>query len=181
MLPDTVTPPAVDGWNIDEDPANNPTFPMRDVTGDRSKGSDWPQPAIQERNVEVLESIEYARSPAVFGTTMPPSGLSGAIRRLAFKRSESDWWHWLLLIAADRVNVVEGVVDDLSKGRVPNIAAEMGMASELKYNRKAFIGKTVATVAVSALLLTVAGRLRSDAKRKKRRDRVRHRLERAVR
>jgi len=173
MLPDNVTPSAVDGWNIDEDPANNPTFPMRDVAADRSKGSDWPQPAIQERRVEVLQSIEYARSPAVFGTTMPPSGLSGAIRRLAFKRSESDWWHWLLLMAADRVNVVEGVIEDLGQGRIPNIPAEMGLRAELEHNRPAFIRKAVAVLAVTGVAAALLARRHSGPARSRRRDRIR--------
>lgn len=173
MSPNSVTLPAVDGWNIDEDRANNPTFPMRDITGDRSKGSDWPQPAIQERRVEVLQSIEYARAPAVFGTTMPPSGLSGAIRRLAFKRSESDWWHWLLLMAADRINVVEGVVEDLGQGRIPNIPAEMGLRAEFEHNKPALIRKAAMTLAASALAVTLLARRRSGSARGRRHHRAR--------
>ena len=36
------------------------------------------------------------------------SWISGAMRRLAFRWSESHWLHWLMLMGADRVNVVEG-------------------------------------------------------------------------
>jgi hypothetical protein len=174
MTTDIDNPQGVNGWNIDADPANNPTYPMRDVSADRAKGSDWQQPTLQAETVEVLESIEYTRRPAVFGTTAPPSGLSGAIRRLAFKRSESDWWHWLLLIAADRVNVVEGIVEDLGKGRFPNIPAEQGIRAELKYNRPAFIRKAVVVAGVSAVAITLFARDRSHTRT--RRDRIRHRL-----
>ncbi len=40
----------------------------------------------------------------------------GMIRRAAFTMTESDIRRWLLLLAADRVQVVEGVVDDLAHG-----------------------------------------------------------------
>jgi hypothetical protein len=160
MKPQATDPQAVDGWNIDDDPRNNPTFPMRDISRDQSAGLDWQRPPLQVADVEILQSVEHNRLPAVFGTTVPPSGLSGVIRRLAFKRSESDWWHWLLLIAADRINVVEGVLDDLGKGTVPNIAAEMGLGSELKYNKPAVVEKVAATLVVSALAVALLGRRR---------------------
>lgn len=34
--------------------------------------------------------------------------MSGAIRRRAFRHSEKDLRHWMMLLLADRVNVVEG-------------------------------------------------------------------------
>jgi hypothetical protein len=46
-------------------------------------------------------SIEHAMLPPVFGTTCPPKGLSGVIRRHAYaKYSEARAAHWLLLLAA---------------------------------------------------------------------------------
>ena len=41
------------------------------------------------------------------------------IRRFAFKYSESSYGHWLPLMLADRVNKVEGVLDDLSTATSP--------------------------------------------------------------
>jgi hypothetical protein len=142
-LVDTATIP---GWGVDADPENDPTYPIRHIE-DQTRGLTWNRPAQQHPDVEVLQSIEHNRLPAVVGTSTPPSGLSGMIRRAAFRRSESDWWHWLLLMGADRLNVVEGVVSDLSRGKVPNIPAEMGMRSELRHNRKG-VAKKAAVVAV---------------------------------
>ena len=71
------------------------------------------------------------------------------LRRQAFKYSESEWAHWLILMAADRVNVVEGLIEDLGQGRVPNIPAEMGLRSELAHNRAGLIKK----VAISGALI----------------------------
>ena len=43
------------------------------------------------------------------------------IRRIAFRYSESSYGHWLPLMLADRVSVVEGVLGDLKHGHVPNV------------------------------------------------------------
>ncbi|MFL6715479.1 MAG: hypothetical protein ACJ8G3_03865, partial [Burkholderiaceae bacterium] len=45
---------------------------------------------------------------------------------------------------ADRVNVVEGIGQDLMRGRIPNIFAEMGAKAELKHNPLGFAMKSAA-------------------------------------
>lgn len=42
---------------------------------------DWNRPPLQPRSVEILRSIEHNRLPAVVGTSTPPRGLSGAVKR----------------------------------------------------------------------------------------------------
>lgn len=59
----------------------------------------------QLQKVEILRSNERPGLTPVFGTSTPPSGLSGMLRRAAFKFSENDLRHWLILLFADRVNV----------------------------------------------------------------------------
>lgn len=142
---------SIKGWGIDADPANNPTFPMRHVENMKTRGFTWDRPDVQESDVEILQSVEHKTRPAVIGTSTPPSGLSGVIRRIAFRRSESDWWHWLLLMGADRINVVEGVVQDLAHGKVPNIPGEMGARAEWRHNKKGFAAKLGVIAGVSAL------------------------------
>jgi hypothetical protein len=93
---------------VDANPRNDPTYPMRDRSQDDGPGMTWRRPPLQSAEIEILTSIEHNRLPAVLGTSIPPSGLSGVIRRAAFKYSESQWAHWLLLMLADRINVVEG-------------------------------------------------------------------------
>jgi hypothetical protein len=115
------------GWGHDADRENNPTYPMRDRDAQDRTGADWQSPPAQRADVEVLQSIEYNRRPRSVGTSTPPSGVSGAIRRAAFRYSESDWRHWLMLLGADRINMVEGVVQDLGRGKIPNIPGEMGI------------------------------------------------------
>jgi hypothetical protein len=148
-----IDPATISGWGVDADPDNDPTYPMRDQSRQEERGLDWRRPSLQPQSVEVLMSIEHKRRPAVFGAANPPRGLSGAIRRRAFAFSESQWAHWLLLVLADRVDVIEGVVEDFRKGAPPNPVQEMGLASEWKYNRKAALQRSV-TVALAAGVLT---------------------------
>lgn len=138
------------GWGIDADPKNDPTYPMRHRTEEGNQGYDWERPTLQPTNIEVLHSIERPNISAVFGTAMPPKGLSGMIRRLAFKYSESSYAHWLPLIIADRVNVIEGILEDFTRGHIPKIWAEKGMRAEWRYNRKALSVKMLAGVVVTA-------------------------------
>jgi hypothetical protein len=145
----------IKGWGIDADIKNDPTYPMKNRTDEEQLGYSWERPEQQPESVELLVSNERKNLPAVFGTTLPPTGLSGAIRRFAFKYSESDYAHWLPLMLADRIGVVEGIVDDLSRGHIPNIFKEKGWGAELRYNRKNFILKAAATVAVTAAITAI--------------------------
>lgn len=156
----------IPGWGIDMDPRNEPTYPMKNYTGVDHNRIRWDRPTLQETNEEILQSNEHVRRPAVFGTPNPPSGLSGKIRRFAFRYSENAFSHWLPLILADRVNMVEGVIDDFRKGYVPNVFAERGWNAEWKYNRKAAVTKIAAGVLVTA---AIAGLIYLKVNRKRER------------
>jgi hypothetical protein len=133
-----------------------PAFPMRQQSGDEHKGMNWQRPTQQDASVEVLHSNERPNLTAVFGTTVPPKGLSGHLRRLAFRFSESQMPHWVMLIAADRVQMIEAIGEDLSRGHVPNLFKEMGLKAELKHNPVRFASRIgVAAVAGIGLYLLV--------------------------
>ena len=153
MEPITHNPSQLPGWNIDADPENDPTYPMRTRTPDDHKGYSWERPTMQPVNIEVLQSIERPGITAVFGTSVPPSGLSGVIRRFAFKYSESSYLHWLPLLLADRVNVVEGVLEDLTHGHVPNIFAEKGYRAHWKHDPKGLVLRLATTAAIAGGLV----------------------------
>ncbi|WP_076070303.1 hypothetical protein [Sphingomonas montana] len=148
----------IPGWGVDADTRNNPTYPIRHREDLQTDGLNWDRPTQQAPDVEILQSIEHNRLPAVVGTSTPPTGLSGMIRRYAFRRSESDWWHWLLLMGADRINVVEGVIEDLSHGKVPNIPAEMGGRAEWQHNKKGLAVKVAVLAGVTLGLLALRRR-----------------------
>lgn len=147
-------PQQIKGWGVDADPENDPTYPLRKRTNEEHRGYSWPRPTQQPQLVEVLSSPERPHLPAVFGTSVPPSGLSGVIRRMAFRNSESSYVRWMSLVLADRLGVMEGIIDDLRQGHIPNIFAEKGLKSEWKYNRSNFIMKIGATALAAGLGLT---------------------------
>ncbi|HEY0101983.1 MAG TPA: hypothetical protein VGB60_00765 [Brevundimonas sp.] len=154
-----IDPATVVGWGVDADPENDPTWPMRNRANDDGPGMNWTPPETQHTEVEILQSVEHVRRPAVVGQSTPPSGLSGVIRRGAFRLSESQWGHWLLLMLADRVNTVEGVVDDLMRGRAPNPLVEMGIVKQSR-SRESAIATAAVIGLVAVALVSVARRRR---------------------
>lgn len=143
----------IPGWGIDADPRNEPTYPNRHRTGAEHDGRSWPRPTQQVLDHEVLRSIERPSYPAVVGNSVPPTGLSGMIRRFAFRYSENEYRHWLPLLAADKINVVEGLIQDLTHGTLPDLWAEKGYNSAWKYDRKGTSTKLAAVAAVAGGLL----------------------------
>ncbi|SMP12916.1 hypothetical protein [Chryseobacterium profundimaris] len=145
----------IKGWGIDADPENDPVYPMKKRTNEEHEGYAWQRPEQQPEDVEILKSVERPNLTAAFGTASPPEGLNGEIRKFAFKYSESSYGRWLPLVLADRVGAIEGIIEDLKKGHVPNIFAERGWGAEWKYNRKNFLLKIAAAAAVTAITISV--------------------------
>ncbi|MDR5733353.1 hypothetical protein QCE47_13515 [Caballeronia sp. LZ025] len=143
----------IPGWGSDLDHKNRPAIPM-ERTPPRFIHVPHGQPVQQAQTVEVFYSPERPGITPLFGTAQPPKWLSGAIRRVAYKLPENDLRHWLMLIAADRVNAVEGIVDDLRHGYVPNVLGEMGIRSELRHNPAGLVRKAlIATAVVGGIAL----------------------------
>ncbi|TLM84687.1 hypothetical protein [Pseudarthrobacter sp. NamE5] len=118
----------IPGWGVDLDPADRPSFP-REQPGIQT-GAHWDFPERQPESRPREKSIEHAFVTPVFGTSTPPAGVSGAIRKYAYKYSEGRAAHWLLLIAADRVNAWEHHLRSLATLRPDNPVTETGVLSE---------------------------------------------------
>lgn len=142
----------VKGWAIDADPENDPTYPMKNRTDVDHLGYSWARPAQQDDNVEVLHSNERPNLAATFGVAAPPTGLSGMIRRRAFDYSENSYGHWLPLMLADRVDMVEGLFADLASGHIPNILGERGLKADWKYDRTRLLTKVAIGAAAVGVL-----------------------------
>lgn len=142
----------IPGWGMDADPENEPTYPMKNYTGDDHNRLSYDRSVQQPENKEILMSNERPAITRVFGASVPPSGISGLIRRYAFKHSEDRYRHWIPLILADRINVVEGVIEDLARGHIPNIVAERGWKVEWKHNPRGMIIKAAAFTAIGMLV-----------------------------
>jgi len=146
-------PSQIKGWGVDADPKNDPTYPMKNRSDGEHAGYSWERPPQQPITIEILHSNERSNVTSVFGTSTPPSGLSGVIRRIAFRYSESSYGHWLPLMLADRVSVVEGVLGDLEHGHVPNVFAERGWKAEWEHNRTSLVRRIlVRAVLISAVV-----------------------------
>lgn len=150
--------PDILGWGADLDPAMRPAYPKERMP----PRLDHPPPSLppQVQRVEVLHSTERPGLTPVFGSTLPPSGLSGMLRRHAFRHSENDLRHWLTLLLADRVNVVEGLLQDLRSGHLPHLYAEMGGRAELRHNPRGAATRALTLVAAAGLLIWMARRRR---------------------
>jgi hypothetical protein len=139
----------IKGWGADRDPPSRPAYPM-ERTPPRLEGGVQDQPEQQHAHVRVLRSTERPGLTPVFGTSVPPTGVSGLVRSVAYKYSENDLRHWLLLMFADRVNVVEGLVSDLGRGHVPNVYREMGGPAEFRFNRAGAMRKAAVAAGILA-------------------------------
>ena len=129
---------------------------MKKRTNEEHKGYTWERPTQQPINIEIHHSIERPNVTAVFGTAVPPRGLSGAIRRMAFKRSENEYSHWLPLILADRVDVVEGIIEDFKHGKVPNIFAEKGYVADWQHNKSGLLIRLGVLAGITAAVVMLA-------------------------
>jgi len=63
---------------------------------------------IQEQKSvgRTTKSVETTKLTPVFGTAQPPRGVSGLLRLLAYRIPQHLARRWLLLMAADRVDVL---------------------------------------------------------------------------
>jgi hypothetical protein len=148
---------------VDADPKNDPTYPMKNRNNGEHAGYSWERPPQQPIAIEVLHSNERPNVTSVFGTSAPPSGLSGVIRRIAFRYSESSYGHWLPLMLADRVSVVEGVLGDLKHGHVPNVFAERGWKAEWKHNRTSLVLRILVRVVLISAAVAYFSSRRADS------------------
>ena len=155
-------PSQIRGWGVDADSKNDPTYPMKHRNDGEHAGYSWERPPQQPISIEVLHSNERPDVTSVFGTSTPPLALSGVLRRIAFRYSESSYGHWLPLMLADRVSVVEGVLSDLKHGHVPNVFAERGWKAEWKHNRIGLVRRILVRVVLISAAVAYFSSRRAD-------------------
>ncbi len=118
----------IPGWGADLDPADRPSYPKLQYPADT--GAHWDFPERQPEKEPRERSIEHAFVTPVFGTAQPLKGVSGAVRRLAYRRfSEGRLAHWLLLIVGDRIDAWGSHLRSFASGR-PDVPAS-GLRGEL--------------------------------------------------
>jgi hypothetical protein len=124
----------IPGWGADLNHADRPSVP-RLRFDPAATGARWELPEQQPEHRPRERSIEHERLTPVFGTSTPPRALSGIVRRYAYRRySEGRAAHWLLLLAADRVDAVESHLESFVTLRPDNPFTETGIRSEFTHN-----------------------------------------------
>jgi hypothetical protein len=124
----------IPGWGVDSDPKDRPSVP-RERFDPYGSGAHWDFPERQPEKWPRERSIEHAQLTPVFGTSTPPRGLSGAMRKLSYARfSEARAAHWLILLMADRVDSVEAGLRSLVSLHPDNPVTETGVLSEVRYH-----------------------------------------------
>jgi hypothetical protein len=122
----------IPGWGVDLDPADRPSVP-RERLDLALFGNHGEHPDRQPEKWPRERSVEHTQLPPVFGTAQPPKGLSGAIRKYSYvKYSEAQAAHWLLLMAGDRVDVLESALRSFLTLRPDNPITQTGVLSEVK-------------------------------------------------
>jgi hypothetical protein len=120
----------IPGWGVDLDPRDRPSVPRLQFDPELT-GAHWEFPERQPERWPRERSIEHKFLTPVFGTSCPPKGLSGVMRKFAYKKySEGRAAHWLILIAADRVDALESNLLSFLSLRPDNPLTETGVLSE---------------------------------------------------
>jgi hypothetical protein len=110
---------SIPSFGIDADPEARPGVPMeREPHPFRSAR----QP-VQQRTVIGITGTQLPGQPLtpVYGTAQPPRGLSGVLRRKAYRIPPHLDSHWLLLLMADRIDSLEH-----RPGRLAGMALVLG-------------------------------------------------------
>ncbi|MCU1629507.1 MAG: hypothetical protein JWP64_4456 [Pseudonocardia sp.] len=123
----------IPGWGVDLDPKNRPSVPKLQYQEDLT-GAHWEFPERQPEKWPRERSPEHKFLTPVFGTACPPRGLSGAIRKFAYRYSEGRAAHWLLLMAGDRVDAVENHLKSFLTLHPDNPITETGVLSEFSHH-----------------------------------------------
>jgi hypothetical protein len=146
----------IPGWGVDLDRSRRPAVP-KEHFNPGGTGAHWDFPERQVERWPREKSPEHKFLTPVFGTACPPKGLSGAIRRYAYTLSEGRLAHWLLLMGADRVDVLESRVQGLLSGHPDSPLTESGLPSEVKrHGIQSRLGQNRADVKHQPLDLLVA-------------------------
>lgn len=131
-------------------PADRPGVPM-DSRPAPADGASWAEPPRQEGGEHHLRRAGLPRLTPVWGSAQPPRGVSGALRRGAYAIPEHFARHWMLLVLADRVDVLEDRVGDA----LAEPFEHLGLETAARHAR----GNPLAMLAGTALGVWVASRI----------------------
>lgn len=91
-------------WGVDRDPARRPGVPMMRANPRPLPNTHFPPEPQEGEPTSPRHGRPNKPMPPVFGTAVPLRGLSGVIRRLAYRYPDHHPRHWLLKFLGDRVD-----------------------------------------------------------------------------
>ena len=95
-------------WGLDVSPEDRPGVP-REAAPHPLPGAHWTEPERQPAEGQVLTRAGLRGPTPVFSTALPPRGVSGALRRIAYGIPDHRVRHWLILMLADRVDAIQNI------------------------------------------------------------------------
>ncbi len=128
-----------------------PGVPMETVPRVDS-GAHWRIPERQRKRTQHYRRRGLRELTPVFGTAQPPRGVSGLMRRLAYRIPEHKARHWMLLLAADRVDVLEGRLGE-ALARPLRLTPLAGLGDTVEKNPLRVIGAAAAGLVLSGVLI----------------------------
>ncbi|OBF34974.1 hypothetical protein A5724_16565 [Mycobacterium sp. ACS1612] len=131
-LPDTDSlQKRIPGWGADLNKEDRPSVPKLKFL---DTGAWWDFPERQPEKTPRERSVEHRFLTPAFGTAQPLSGVSGIMRRFAYKFSEGRALHWLILLYADRVDAAEHHIRSIATLRPDNPITQTGVKAEWTRN-----------------------------------------------
>ena len=111
--------PAASFDGVDASPSRRPGIPMEYDPPHPLEHAHWTEPERMTDPGYVLKRTSLPGLTPVFGTAVPPRGLSGVLRRAAYKIPEHYTTHWLILLLSDRIDAIEHRPQRLLKLALP--------------------------------------------------------------
>lgn len=98
--------PHIFGWGYDLAPENRPGVPKHRHPKRPIGTPHWDEPSLQRTERASLVSPLRPLTP-IYASTVPPRGISGALRAYAYRIPEYRPRRWMLLMLADRIDAIE--------------------------------------------------------------------------
>jgi hypothetical protein len=95
--------------------SERPGVPMETEPRPLTPAAQWIEPVRMKPQRGVTKRRELRSLTPVYSTALKPKGVSGLLRRMAYRVPETEARHWMTLLLADRVDVLEHRVGKLVK------------------------------------------------------------------
>jgi hypothetical protein len=116
----SVQPERKPSWaGVDLDPARRPGVPWKRDPPQRFPNTRFPPDRQTTEPTVPKHGRPNKPFPPVYGTTCPLHGLSGAVRKLAYRLPDHYPSHWMLMMLGDRVDALESTAKKLAPLALP--------------------------------------------------------------